>query len=120
MVEAALFKAAQPVGKKFGLEFKTWGFTYENTHTTFKLRAIVPGAAEQKGAAAFKKSVGEEFGHGLPVSALGQTVSDKKHTYKIIGYEPYKKYSIQTTREDSERINMTPGYAKRLWEATAK
>jgi hypothetical protein len=113
-VQAALMKAAEVVGKKFGLEVKAWGYTYEDTHTTFKIRAIVPGAAEERGAAAFKASVGKEFGHGLPASALGQTFKDGKHSYTIVGYEPYKKFSIQTTREDGASIGMTVDYAKKL------
>ena len=118
-VEKALEKSVQAVAKRFGLEIKSWGCNYDSTQSTFKLRATIPGAAEAKGAAEFKKYAGKAtnsgyLNHGLPASALGKQLKDNRHTYTIIGYEPYKKFSIQTTREDGASISMTPEYAQRL------
>jgi hypothetical protein len=101
--EEALLVAARTVAERFGLEIEPHGLTYSGDHTIFKLRAAIAGID----AANFVKHAEP---NGLSADLLGTTINDAKHSYKIVGWEPYTRFPVMIEYEDGRR-----GGAKVEW-----
>jgi hypothetical protein len=114
-VASALEAAAQSVAKKFGLEIKSWGCSYDSAQSTFRLRATIPGAVEKKATDEYKQYAKT---YGLPASGIGRAFTDGNHTFTITGLDIGRKYPVQATREDGRSYGFDPSYVTERLKAS--
>ena len=110
VVAADLVKAVESVGKRYGVTFEKHGGQINRGNGIFKLKATIDGSAE----ADYLKYATKV---GLPADGLGKTFIDGRHSYTIVGFEPFKTYPILTKRGDGQSIQWKVGRVVELLKA---
>ena len=108
-LQTEIVTAVGKVAKKRNITFEPNGFRYGDETCTFKILATVNDASGQKkdlARLAFLASAAEPYS-SLKKEWLDKSFADRGHTYTIVGYEPSRKYSVKTKRDDGASYSWT-------------